>query len=110
VVSSFAANVDPAGTLRRERTVEVTALINCDEGDHAIVTLTLQLGAATGRGRAEARCDGTLLPVPMIIHAQGPNGFQPGEATASLEATVRGAGGVIEETQWTRQVVLSLPN
>ena len=108
-VNSFLANVDPAGTLRNGRIGEVTALINCETGDQAHLTLTLEQGGTSGTGHAEAQCDGRLLRVPMTIPAQGPFGFQPGLATAHVEAIVRKDGSILDDTHWTRQVVLSPP-
>jgi hypothetical protein len=99
VVNSFAANVDPAAVLRNSRVAEVTALINCESGENAHIILTLAQGAASGTGHAGARCEDRLVRVPMTIAAQGPSGFEPGPATASVEAI---------GTRWTRQVVLSI--
>jgi len=98
-VNSFAANVDPAATLRNSRVAEVTALINCEPGENAHIILTLDQGPASGTGHADARCEGRLVEVPMTIAAQGPSGFEAGPATASVEAI---------GTRWTRQVVLSI--
>jgi alpha-tubulin suppressor-like RCC1 family protein len=108
VVNSFAANVDAAVAMRNTRIAEVTALIDCDQGDEAHIILNLEQGAASGTGRAEARCEGRLVRVPMTVPAQGPNAFQPGAATAHVEAIVRNDGTVVEDTHWTRQVVISI--
>ena len=110
VVNSFAANVDPAATLRNGRIAEVTALINCDAGDQAHIVLTLDQGASSGTGHADAACDGRLLQVPMNVPAQGPSGFQAGTATAHVEAIVRREGAILDDTHWTRQVVISVSN
>jgi alpha-tubulin suppressor-like RCC1 family protein len=99
LVNSFAANVDPAATLRNGRVAEVTALIDCEDGENAHITLTLDQGAARGTGHAHARCEDRLVRVPMSVAAEGPSGFEPGTATANVEAT---------GTHWTRQVVLSI--
>jgi hypothetical protein len=107
-VNSFAANVDPAGTLRQGRIAEVTALINCAEGGHAHIVLTLEQGGATGRMQEEVECHGRLQSIPMTVPAQGPARFQPGPATAHVEAIVRSEGIILEDTHWTREVVLSV--
>ena len=107
-VNSFLANVDPAATLRNDRIAEVTALINCETGDQAHITLTLEQSDSSGTGHAEAHCDGRLLRVPMTIPAQGPFGFQPGPATAHVEAIVRNNGTTLDDTHWTKGVVLSV--
>jgi len=107
-VNSFLANVDPAGTLRNDRIAEVTALVNCDPGDQAHIILTLEQGGSTGTGHAEAQCDGRLLQVPMNVPAQGPSGFQAGTATAHVEAIVRSEGAILDDTHWTKSVVLSV--
>jgi alpha-tubulin suppressor-like RCC1 family protein len=107
-VNSFAANVDPAATLRNGRIAEVTALIDCESGGEAHILLTLEQGGITGYGQAEARCTGRLLRVPMSIPARGPSGFQPGAATAQVEAIVRDDDRLLEDTHWTRQVTLSI--
>jgi hypothetical protein len=44
----------------------------------------------------------------MNVPAEGAFGFQPGVATAHVEAVVRSEGAILEDTHWTRQVVLSL--
>ena len=108
-VNSFLANVDPAATLRNQRVAEVTALIDCDAGDQAHITLTLVQGAVSGAGQAEARCSGRLLRVPMTVPAQGPSGFQSGAATAKVEAIVRNGDTIVADTHWTKQVVLAPP-
>jgi hypothetical protein len=99
LVNSFAANVDGAATLRNGRVAEVTALINCEAGENAHISLTLEQGAASGTGHADARCEDRLVRVPMTVAAQGPSGFAPGAATAEVEAI---------GTHWTKQVILSI--
>lgn len=99
LVNSFAANVDPAATLRNTRVAEVTALVNCEAGENAHITLTLEQGVASGTGHADARCEDRLVRVPMTVAAQGPSGFEPGAATAQVEAI---------GTHWTKQVILSI--
>ena len=107
-VNSFAANVDAAATLRNERIAEVTALIKCQTGGEAHIILSLEQGTISGSGQAGARCEGRLLRVPMTIPAYGLSGFQAGGATAHVEAIVRSDGRIVEDTHWTREVVLSL--
>jgi hypothetical protein len=106
-VNSFGANVDAAATLRNSRVAQVTALINCEAGAQAHIILSLFQGATTGRGQGEARCEGRLQRVLMNIPALGPSGFQSGTATAQVQATVASTGGILEDTHWTRTVVLS---
>jgi hypothetical protein len=99
LVNSFAANVAPIATLRNGRIAEVTALINCEAGGNAHIILTLEQGAARGTGHADARCEDRLVRAPMTVAAEGPSGFEPGTATANVEAI---------GTHWTRQVFLSI--
>jgi hypothetical protein len=106
-VNSFAANIDPAATLRNGRVAEVTALISCNDGDDAHVILNLEQGEVTGGGQVSTRCEGRLLRIPMTIPAQGASGFEAGAATAHVEGIVRSAGSIIEDTRWTRQVTLA---
>jgi alpha-tubulin suppressor-like RCC1 family protein len=109
VVNSFAANVDSAVTLRNGRIAEVTALINCDAGAEAHLVLTLDQGV-TGTAHAVTQCEGRLQRVPMNVPAQGASGFVPGGATAQVEAIVQSQGETLEDTHWTKAVVLSLPD
>jgi len=107
-VNSFVANVDPVATLPTGRKPEVTALIDCAAGAETHIALTLQQGAVTGSGQAEAECTGSLLRVPMIIEAHGPAGFQAGAATAQVEAVIRNEQDhFTDDTHWTRQVTLA---
>jgi hypothetical protein len=106
-VNSFLANVDPAATLRNGRIAEVTALLNCEAGAQAHIVLTLEQGGSSGTGHAEAACESQLIQVPVTVPAQGSSGFQAGTATAHVEAIVRGKGEILDDTHWTRQVVLS---
>jgi hypothetical protein len=113
-VNSFLANVDPAAALRNGRIAEVTALINCESGGSARITLMLLQGAVSGTGHAEAQCTGELQRIPLDVPAQGPSGFQAGAATAQVEAVVTQDNGpdgrFVEDTHWTRQVVLAPTN
>ena len=105
-MNSFIANVDPAGTLRNRRIAEVTVLIDCADGD-AHIRFTLVQASVTGTGRAEARCTGGLLRVPMRIAATGPSGWEAGAATAEVEAIIRTDGRITDDTHWTREVTIS---
>lgn len=106
-VNSFVANVSPAATLRNSRIADVTALIDCSAGAHAHITLTLEQASVTGTGNAEAQCTGNLLQVPLVVAAQGSQGWQTGGATAQVEAIIRIDGDISDDTHWTRQVTLS---
>jgi hypothetical protein len=44
----------------------------------------------------------------MNVPAQGPSGFQAGTATAHVEAIVRSEGAILDDTHWTKSVVLSI--
>lgn len=105
-VNSFAANVDPDATLRNGRVALVTALVDCDPGAEAFVLFSLQQGGVTGYGQSSARCTSGLLRVPVTIAARGFEGFEPGPATAQVEAIVRSEDRLLEDTHWTRQVAL----
>jgi alpha-tubulin suppressor-like RCC1 family protein len=106
-VNSFLANVDPAATLRNGHVAEVTALINCDPGGEARITLLLEQGAISSTGHAEAHCEERLVAVPVTIETQGHNVFQAGLATAQVEAIVSSEGHIVDDTHWTRQVSLA---
>jgi alpha-tubulin suppressor-like RCC1 family protein len=107
VVNSFAANVDPAAALQNEHVAIVTALVNCDVGDEAHISVTVDQNGATGSAHDSARCDGRLLRVPMRVVVHGRAAFQPGGASAQLEAIVQRGGDVVDDTHWTREIVLS---
>ena len=96
----------PLSQMRNGRIAEVTALINCDSGGDAEVILNLEQGSAKGTGRENVRCEGRLLQVPMTVPAQGPSAFQAASATARVEAIVRTDGSIVEDTHWTRQVII----
>ncbi len=108
VVNSFAANVDPAASLRTSHLAEVTALIDCEAGGHVRILLSLEQDGITGSGEVAAGCQSRLLRVPVTIPAHGPAGFQAGAATAHVEAIVRDDDEIVEDTHWTRQVTLSV--
>jgi hypothetical protein len=109
-VNSFAANIDPAADLRNGRIAEVTALVDCEVDGRAHIILSLEQGAVSGSGQAEARCEDRLLRVPMTVPAHGPAGFQAGPATAHVEAIVRSDGRIVEDTHWIREVTISVFN
>jgi hypothetical protein len=48
-----------------------------------------------------------LLQVPLVVAAQGSQGWQTGGATAQVEAIIRIDGDISDDTHWTRQVTLS---
>jgi alpha-tubulin suppressor-like RCC1 family protein len=106
-VNSFTANVDANATLRNNRVAEVTALIVCETGDEAHITLTLMQGGSTSAVQAEAHCDGELVRVPMTVASHGASSFEPGAAIVHVEAIVRSGGTIVDDTHWTRQVQLS---
>jgi alpha-tubulin suppressor-like RCC1 family protein len=108
VVPSFTANVDPQVSLVSQRRIaDVTALVDCAAGQKARVLLTLQQGQSAGYGTAEMQCTGALEKLPMTVEARGPNGFQPGDATAVVEAVISDANSVLQDQHWTRSVVLT---
>ena len=106
-VNSFTANVDPAAALEsNSRIAKVTALVNCLEGE-AHIFLTLEQGQTSGSGAGVAACEGGLVRVPLTVPAHGSTGWQPGPATAKVEAIVKDQGEIVEDQHWTRTVVLS---
>jgi len=82
--------------------------VNCPIGGEAYITLSLEQGQRSGAGIAVAGCENGLVQVPITVFARGPAGFQPGAATANVEAVVRNRGAVTEDQHWTRAVTLSL--
>jgi len=108
IVNSFTANVDPAVSLKtNDRIAIATALVNCPAGGEAHISLTLEQGQVTGTGHGVSACEGGLVQVPINVPAQGPVGFEPGAATAMVEALVKDQGAITEDQHWTRAVVLS---
>jgi alpha-tubulin suppressor-like RCC1 family protein len=108
VVNSFTANVEPQVSLVSQRRVaDVTALVDCAAGQKARILLTLEQGQTTGYGTAEMQCTGGLEKLPMTVEARGPNGFQPGAATAVVEAIISDKNSVVQDQHWTRNVVLA---
>lgn len=109
-VNSFTANVEPEATLESPgRIVQVTALMNCPEGDEAHIALTLEQGQTTGDGMAVVQCTGGQVEVPMNVAARGPSGFRIGAATANVEALVKNHGNVTQDQHWTRAVTIAVP-
>jgi len=106
-VNSFAANVDPAPTLHTPTQAVVTALVDCNDGDEVHLSLRLSQGAATGSAFATARCADRLVRVPMHVEAHGDDGMHAGAATVQIEAVVRRHGDIVDDTHWTREIVLS---
>jgi hypothetical protein len=110
VVNSFTANVDPSGTLEKNsRIATVTALINCEAGGEAHLTLNLTQGDISGTGRSVVKCADLFLHEPMTVPAGGPQGFQPGPAVATVEALVMDDGGIVQDQHWPKSVVLTAP-
>jgi alpha-tubulin suppressor-like RCC1 family protein len=109
VVNGFSANVAPQGSLRlNRRLADLTGLVSCEAGSRAQFFLTLTQGSVTGYGVASAACADALQEIPITAPAHGRAGFQPGAATASLEAVIRN-GSETDRLTWTREVVLTAP-
>jgi hypothetical protein len=109
-VPSFTANVDPDVTLEPNgRIAEVTALLNCDPDSHGQIFVSLTQGSVAGSGAASTNCGFGLLEVPVTVPVRGRGAFQPGAATANLEAIVRDHGEVTQHLFWTREVMLTTP-
>jgi alpha-tubulin suppressor-like RCC1 family protein len=109
-VPSFTANVDPAVSLGPNgRIAEVTALLNCDPDSHGQIFVSLTQGSVAGSGAASTNCGFGFLEVPVTVAARGREAFQPGAATANLEAIVRDHGEVTQHLFWTRDVILATP-
>jgi len=106
-VPSFRFNVDPAATLGRQgRIATVTALVNCPEGQHVQVRLSLSQGGVSGEGVAAGACTGGLARFEVTLPSRGRAGFAPGPAQAEAEAVVRDAGQVVDTQRWARAVEL----
>jgi alpha-tubulin suppressor-like RCC1 family protein len=106
-VSSFDFNVEPAALTRsRSRIVEVVALAQCQDGAEVHLNVQLEQGEVTGVGRTTGRCTGFLERYPVVVPAQGRNGFVAGAAKAIAEARVMANGAVVDSPTWTRAVVL----
>jgi alpha-tubulin suppressor-like RCC1 family protein len=109
-VPSFTANVDEEVILEANgRIAEVTALLNCDPGSHGQIFVSLTQESVTGSGAASTNCGFGFLEVPVTVSAQGRGAFQPGAATANLEAIIRDHGEVTQHLFWTRDVILAAP-
>jgi alpha-tubulin suppressor-like RCC1 family protein len=109
-VPSFTANVDPDVTLEPNgRIAEVTALLNCEPDSHGQIFVSLTQGSVAGSGAASTNCGFGFLEVPVTVAARGREAFQPGAATANLEAIVRDHGEVTQHLFWTRDVILATP-
>lgn len=106
--NSFTANVAPAGELRTKgRIAEVTILLNCTQGEHANVYLTLEQNQTFGQASAAVTCTGNFEEIPVMVAGHGPQGFLPGPATAKIEAIVRENNTITEAQKWTRIVQLA---
>lgn len=110
VVNSFTANVAPTVTLESNSRIAIaTALINCETGGEAHLTLTLTQGDTFGTGRAVIACADRMLREPMTIPPRGPDGFHAGAAVATVEALVTDSGGIVQDQHWTVNVILTAP-
>ena len=108
-VPSFTANVHPEVTLLwNGRIAQVTGLLNCEESNDGLILLSITQPPAIGYGVAPAKCTGGMLELPMMTPAVGPFGFQPGAATANLQAVVWDHGTITERLLWTRSVTLTI--
>jgi len=108
IVPSFTANVQITGALRANgRLALITALVNCEVGAQAHIFVSLTQGAASGNGTAVEQCKSGLVEVPIAVSARGPERFQEGPATASLDAVIQDSGDLVQRQLWTRQVTLS---
>jgi hypothetical protein len=78
------------------------------------IKLRTLTGVLLGAGLIPARqapVPGSLAfsNVPLVIpEGASESGFQPGSATAHIEAIVSNRGTVMEDTHWTRDVLLSI--
>jgi hypothetical protein len=108
VVPSFTANVQVTGSVRASgRVAVITALVNCEVGGQAHIFVSLTQGTASGNGTAVEQCTSGLVEVPIAVSARGPERFQDGPATASLDAVIQDDGDLIQQQLWTRQVTLT---
>ncbi len=106
-VNSYTANVAPVSNLERNgRFAVVTVLINCPTGGEAHVHLTLTQGAIFGTDSKVQACEGGLVQTPFTLSARGPSVFQPGAATAQVEALIEDSGEITQDQHWTRDVTL----
>ncbi len=106
-VNSYTANVAPVADLQSNaRFAVVTVLINCPVGGEAHIQLTLTQGNVYGSESNVQKCEGGLIQTPFTLPARGPAVFQPGVATAQVEALVKDSTGASEDQHWTRAVTL----
>jgi len=47
-----------------------------------------------------------LESYPVLVHAGGRDGFDPGPAEAEMSAEIRGRRGIVETLEWSRRVNL----
>ena len=106
-VTSFRFNIAQSAELKiRGRLVRVTALMNCQEGAHVHVEVTLTQGGVKGHGLGIGKCTGVLEEYDVIVLALGRHDFDLGAAVASAEAVVHQRGKRVETQEWTRNVQL----
>jgi alpha-tubulin suppressor-like RCC1 family protein len=109
-VDSFTANIARNGELAaRNRIANVTALVNCPEGERFTGTITLTQAQASGRHPLSGECAGGLSEYPLTLPAQGRDGFVAGEAVAELEIIVSDNGLATDQQRWTRRILLREP-
>lgn len=106
-VGSFSANIARNATLAaRNRIAEVTALVNCPEGERFTGNITVTQGAASASRPFSGACTGGLNEYPLALPAQGRDAFVAGDAVAELKIVVKDDGVVADDQHWTRRIVL----
>jgi hypothetical protein len=106
-VNSFAANIDPVVELdANDRVAEVTAFVQCDEGNRVDMNVELTQGGAFGEGSDNFACTGRLESYLVRVPAKGRDEFQPGPADAQMKAEIRDRGVVVDDVQWSRSTTL----
>jgi hypothetical protein len=106
-VASFRFNIAQSAELKiRGRLVRVAALMNCQEGAHVHVEVTLEQDGVKGHGVGIGKCTGVLEEYGVIVLAFGRHDFDLGAAVASAEARVHQRGKTLETQEWTRNIQL----
>jgi hypothetical protein len=101
-VPSFTVNILPAVRLDEDRTVTVTIVAVCDEGERLHIGVNFAQGDAAGVGVALVECTGGIERYPVTVHAHGRASFQEGPADVEAAAFIRNRGVIIESQEWTR--------